>query len=46
MNLLDPCRAAIVSRYAVDLADHNGHSDGYAQVELELLCVGTHEHDA
>ena len=46
MKLIDPRRAAIVSQYAADLADHNGNSDGYAQVELDLLCMGTHEHEA
>ena len=46
MKSLDPRRSAIVRRYAADLADHNGNSDGYAQVELDLLCMGTHEHEA
>ena len=46
MKLINPCRAAIVRRYAADLADHNGNSDGYAQAELDLLCMGTHEHEA
>ena len=39
MKLIDPRRAAIVRRYAADLADHNGNSDGYAQAELDLLCM-------
>ena len=46
MKLIDPRRSAIVRRYAADLADHNGNSDGYAQAELDLLCMGTHEHEA
>ena len=45
MKLIDPRRSAIVRLYAADLSDHNGNSDGYAQAELDLLCMGTHEHD-
>ena len=46
MKLIDPRRSAIVMRYAADLADHKGNSDGYAQAEVDLLCMGTHEHEA
>ena len=46
MKYLDPRRAAIVRRYAAGLSDHNVNSDGYAQAELDLLCMGTHEHEA
>ena len=46
MKLINPRRSAIVRRYAADLSDHNGNSDGYAQAELDLLCMGTHEHEA
>jgi len=43
MNLLDPRQAAIVRRYAAMLTDHNGNSNGYAQVQLDLLCTVTHD---
>ena len=39
MNLLNPRRAAIVRRYAAMITDHNGNSDGYAQVVLGLFTV-------
>ena len=41
MKFIDPRRSAIVRRYAADLADHNGNSDGYAQAKLDLLCMGS-----
>ena len=43
MNLLDPRQAAIVRRYAAMLTDHNGNSNGYAQVQLDLLCTVTRD---
>ena len=43
MKSLDPCRAAIVRRYAAELAHGNHNSNGYAQVQLDLSCTGTRE---
>ena len=39
MKSLDPCRAAMVRRYAAELPDHNGSSDGCALLELDALCT-------
>ena len=39
MKSLDPCRAAMVRRYAAELPDHNGSSDRCALLELDALCT-------
>ena len=37
MELIDPCRAATVRRYAAELADHNGNSHCHRRFDIEAL---------